>query len=203
MNEEQQNDQKDQKDQKDQLQEQIGGKFKSGFDTDFKNISLENLFINLRILSKVKKGQKLFVNGDILEIFSPYTIPMIGTLIRILYSESRELTLKKIQKIIHETIDCGLNAIESDKSDLRILSNIDDLNNKLTLRLWEEKRNKELHMDNITLLKNLIQQIEQIIIGIKELESTYETDITLCSKLDLEIELLERARKEFQMYIDL
>jgi hypothetical protein len=168
---------------------------------------LEKLFINLKVLSKLKTGQKLYVNGDVLSIEDIDINNVLKSLIRWWYSESRLETLKKVQEIVQDTIDCGIKAIESEELN-KSIKNYDNGNlsketlKKMTLiRNWEEIREKELHMDNKTLLQKLINQLEAVTNGIKNLEETYNEDVTLCSKLELEIELIERALSQFEDYL--
>jgi hypothetical protein len=57
-------------------------------------------------------------------------------------------------------------------------------------------------MDNDVLLRSLINQLSRVTQGIRELEKTYAEDMTLCSKLELELELIDRASGEFVEYLE-
>ena len=167
---------------------------------------LERLFINLKVLSKLKEGQKLYVNNDVLAIEDQERSAVTKSMIRWWYSESRDETLIKVQKIIQDTLDCGRKAIESnnlssDSSDPKNLTK-SELNRRVIIREWEEVRDKELHMENNILLQSLISQLSGVTQGIRELEKTYQDDMTLCSKLELELELIDRASMEFVNYLD-
>jgi hypothetical protein len=166
---------------------------------------LERLFINLKVISRLREGQKLYVNNDILGIDDPERNNYVKSLHRWWFSETRDRTLEEVQKIIQEAIDCGRKAVESndlnnDTGENRNCSR-SELNKRLNVRNWEEVRDKELHMGNNVLLTNLISQLSGVTTGIKELEKTYSQDMTLCSKLELELELIERAKEEFENYL--
>lgn len=165
---------------------------------------LERLFINLKVISKVKSGDKLYVNYNILLIEDPERPYPVRAFSRWLYSESRDKTLNKIQSIIKDAIDCGRKAIESndldeDRNTYRLSK--EELSRRVYVRNWEDIRDNELHMGNNALLKNLIDQLSGVTLGIKELEKTYDQDMTLCSKLELELEVIERSKAEFQNYL--
>lgn len=167
---------------------------------------LEILFINLKVLSKLKEGQKLYVKNDVLSIEDQDRPVVVKSLIRWWKAESRDETLKKIQEIIKKAIDCGRKAIESnnlssDSSDPKNLTR-SELNRRVVIRDWEEVRDKELHMGNEVLLKSLVDQLYGVTQGIVELEKTYKEDMTLCSKLELELELIERASRELVDYLE-
>ncbi len=57
-------------------------------------------------------------------------------------------------------------------------------------------------MDNINLLKALSVGIDGALIGVKKLKKTYEDNKTLGSKLELEIELLERNVEKFRDFFN-
>ena len=166
---------------------------------------LERLFTNLKVLSRLKEGQKLYVNNEVLAIEDSEKSDVVKSVIRWWFKESREETLKKVQVIIQNAIDCGRKAIESnilseDASTGSKLSK-EELRRRVMIREWEEIRDRELRMGNNKLLEKLNDQLSNVIVGIRELEKTYGDDMQLRSKLELEIELIERTKGEFEKYL--
>lgn len=164
---------------------------------------MDRLFINLKVLSKIQENQKLSSYQD--ELIIENDVNFLNSFVRWIYNDSRNRTLYRIQEIIRESVKCGDNAIKSielnnnNKYD-RNLSE-EELREQLETREWEKKRDLELRMDNNEVLSRLIEEMTDSINGIKNLKKTYIEDVTLCSRFEIEIEMLERGIKKFEEYI--
>ena len=148
---------------------------------------MDRLFINLKVLSKIEEGQKLYTKDEYLMLDDGTTYKQ--TLLRWWFGEDRIRTLDKIQEVVRNAIGCGQNAINS---ELILNAHNDKDITVHELRNWEAERDKFSQMDNYNLLKSLSSEMERALDGIKKLQSTYDDDKTLSSKLELELELLQR-----------
>ena len=160
---------------------------------------MDRIFINLKVISQLKEGQKIYTNGDYLVLDEGLSYKQTFT--RWWLNESRERTLKKIQEVIKSSIYCGQNAINS---ETLILHN-KTINNEfdcVEVRQWEAARDKHLQMDNVGLLKSLSREMEAALIGLNNLKETYTNDATLRAKLDLEVELVGRHIEKFKNFLE-
>lgn len=160
---------------------------------------MDRLFINLKVLSKIEESQKLYTKDEYLMLDDGNSYKQMFT--RWLHGEDRITTLNKIQEVVENAIGCGQNAINS---ELLIQAKNSNKNvdiaaaEKVKIRHWETERDKIIQIDNITLLKSLADAMDGALMGIKKLKDTYRDDKTLGSKLELEIELLERNVEKFR-----
>lgn len=149
---------------------------------------IDNLFINLKLLGKITtQGRKLYTQGEYLKLDEGKNYKQ--TISRWWYNEDRVDTLDKIKEIIRESIDFGQSAIYSEI--LLRECNSDAVDDKI--RKWVT--------DNMGFLKSLVSEMEKAIVGIKTLQDTYSDDSTLCSKLELEIELMEINISKFKEFL--
>lgn len=159
----------------------------------------ERLFINLKVLSKIEEGQKLYTKNEYLMLDDGTSYKQ--TMLRWWHGEDRISTLNKIQEVVESAIGCGQNAINSELlHQAHVTNNVNnnDVNNTNNLRQWETERDKLIQIDNVNLLKILSSEITGALLGIRKLKNTYDDDKTLGSKLELEIELLERNIEKFK-----
>lgn len=165
---------------------------------------MDRLFINLKVISQVQQGQKLLTTDDYLILDTGVSYRQVLT--RWWLNETRERTLKKIQEVIRSAIYCGQNAINSELM-LRQVSEDDSASSKPTIskkvevRQWEQARDKYLQIDNMGLLALLSSELENSLIGLKNLKETYVDDATLRAKFDLEIQLIERHVEKFGGFV--
>lgn len=150
-----------------------------------KNVDI--LFVNLKILGKIKtQGNKLYTSGDYLILDDGKNFKQI--FYRWWNNEDRYKTLAKIKEVVRD----GINFCQySINSDVLLKNNPNGVTEEI----------KDWVNNNIMLLENLVQSLEQSIIGINTLKDTYKEDSTLCSKLELEIELLEKNIVNFKNYL--
>ncbi len=163
---------------------------------------MDRLFINLKVISQVQKGQKLLTNDDYLILDMGTSYRQVIT--RWWMNETRERTLKKIQEVIRSAIYCGQNAINS---ETMVRKTMDDekssasVSKKVEVRQWEQSRDKYLQIDNTSLLELLCSELENSLLGMKNLKETYSDDATLCAKLDLEVQVVERHVEKFSKFL--
>lgn len=166
---------------------------------------MDRLFINLKVISQVQQGQKLLTTDDYLVLDTGVSYRQVLT--RWWMNETRERTLKKIQEVIRSAIYCGQNAINSEimmrqVSEDEISAAVKPtVSKKVEVRQWELARDKYLQIDNIGLLALLGSELENSLIGLKNLKETYVDDATLRAKFDLEIQLIERHVEKFGEFV--
>lgn len=161
---------------------------------------MDRLFINLKVLAKIEEGQKLYTKDEYLILDDGNTYKQM--ILRWWYNEDKETTLNKIQEVVENAIGCGRNAINSELLLQAQNHNEIDVSDRVKLRHWEAERDKFIQMDNINLLKALSAGMDGALIGVKKLKKTYEDNKTLGSKLELEIELLERNVEKFRDFFN-
>lgn len=159
---------------------------------------MDRLFINLKVLSQVQPGQKLYTTEDYLVLDTGISYRQVLT--RWWLNETRERTLNKIQEVIRSAVYCGQNAINSEfmTTKDRQMGSLE----RVEVKQWELARDKHLQIDNLGLLKLLSKEMENSLVGIKNLKDTYRDDATLRAKLDLEIELIERHIQKFSHFLE-
>jgi hypothetical protein len=167
---------------------------------------MNTLFCNIKVLSQIKESQKLYVNGEHLVIDNSinYGIP-ISSVTRWWYSENREGTLDRIRKIISESIQNGNNAIRSNTAyqNNSIHTNyLDNSEDSIKLREWELERDQITSTSNVGFLELLVDELCNVISGIEIIKDTYSSDVTLCSKLNIEIGALKRNIEKFKKFLD-
>lgn len=130
---------------------------------------IDYVFLNLKIISQLKDGQKLRVRKindlDILDIDNRY----IYKYFRGAYGDNRDNTMNVIKHII----DLAYNMS-------------DEILNEET---EENKKNKKSPFDseddNTILFRKLVSEMEKSLEGLKKLKITYEDDISISSMLEL------------------
>jgi hypothetical protein len=160
---------------------------------------MDRLFINLKVLSKIEDGQKLYTKEEYLMLDDGTSYKQM--LLRWWHREDRITTLNKIQEVVESSVSCGQNAINS---ELMIIKHFNQNYNEIgaservKLRHWETERDKFIQTDNINLLKSLASEMDNALFGLRKLKDTYNDDKTLGSKLELEIEILERNVEKYR-----
>ncbi len=132
---------------------------------------IDYVFLNLKIISQLKDGQKLRVRKindlDILDIDNRY----IYKYFRGAYGDNRDNTMSVIKHII----DLAYNI-----SDEILYEETEESN---------QKKNKKSPFDsdddNTILFRKLVSEMENSLEGLKRLKITYEDDISISSMLEL------------------
>lgn len=140
-------------------------------DGGFPELSLEEVLINLKILSKIRSNEKLLVNEKLLNIDNSY----FQFLTRWWREESRHKTINYINHVIAEafrfcdsTINSELNKISEDP-------------------IFDE--------DNAVILQRITQELHNCLGGLVTIKITYSEDSLIQSQLDL---LMENIRNKVQ-----
>lgn len=150
---------------------------------------LDTLFVNLKILGKITtQGRKLYTHDNYLKLDNGDNYKQ--KVYRWIYNENRAITLEKIKEVIRESIDIGQSAMYS---EILLRSSHLDGGESEEIKKWVD--------GNIQILGGLLSEMKKAINGIKTLQDTYSDDSTLCSKLELEIELLENAIIKFEKFL--
>jgi uncharacterized protein YsxB (DUF464 family) len=135
-----------------------------------------NCFTNLKILSKLKVGDKLLYQNDLFYIDSwTYTQPLY----RWYYNETRHTTLKHLNDFIQSVF----NFIEI------IYSNeMGTIENNYYIQVSKPQIFNE---ENSTLLINIINELQNTINGLNNIKQTYKQDIHFVSSIDILIEKIQ------------
>ncbi len=151
---------------------------------------LQNILINLNILSKIKPYDKIYINSDNL-ITIEYSSIFQG-IYRFFYNNNREKNLTNLvifYQTVYSTIDDLLN------SQYLNISNPDTINN--FIKTDNDDFNKAF--SNLTKINHYL---DLSITGIHNLKKTYHGDIVTDSKLDIIINncelYMEKIKKKIK-----
>ncbi len=133
---------------------------------------IDYVFLNLKIISQLKDGQKLRVRKindlDILDIDNRY----IYKYFRGAYGDNRDNTMSVIKHII----DLAYNI-----SDEILYEETEETKNQNKTK----KSPFDSDDDNTILFRKLVAEMENSLEGLNKLKITYEDDISISSMLDL------------------
>ena len=154
---------------------------------------MQNILINLNIISKIKPGNKIFINNDNL-INIEYDNVLQG-LIRFFYNNSRNKTINNL-----------------DNFYLLAFNQIDNLINSKYLNIKNDKSNFlvecKYNLQNDDFLKiytNLMEMNHYICLsigGLNNLKKTYISDILTSSKIDIIINSIENFIKKINKKLE-
>ena len=137
---------------------------------------IDNIILNLKIISEIKKKDKLSIIENIVSIDKPG--PLQG--IKRWYSNSNRLTsIEKIESIISKSIKITKDKINKIKN-----------NTEGNREYFEEDTSKFFHR----LSHNLINSIK----GLNNLKLTYLNDISIKTRLDLIISKIQKHTEEME-----
>ena len=125
---------------------------------------IDNTILNLKILSNIKKNDKLITNNNILEIDNPNILQGIN---RWYYNENRTLTIKKLNEICENTFKITEHIINKEKEN-KIKDNV-----------------KILQYNNNEIFQILILEMSNALNGLTNLKSTYARDISISSQIEI------------------
>ena len=138
---------------------------------------IDNIILNLKIISEIRKKDKLSVIEDLVAIDKPG--PLQG--IKRWYSNNNRLiTIEKIESIV-------VKSIKITKDKINIIKNNDNLVDK---QYFEEDISQFFHR----LSFNLTNSIK----GLNNLKLTYINDISIKTRLDLIISKIQKHTKEIE-----
>ena len=134
---------------------------------------------NLKILSQIKDGDKLYYLNGIFSIDSPtYT----QGIFRWYYSESRNITLKNLEDLLSnlfKTIDLIYK---------KELNTEQSLENNYYSRMISKSNNNIFNEEGKNELLTFITEMKNCINGLSNLKLTYKVDISTVSSIDVIIE---------------
>lgn len=139
---------------------------------------LENILVNLKIISRIDEHQKISTvsNNDI----SIDSNDMLQGFRRYVWNDSREKTIKNIESIINQAIEYSKTLMDS------IHLNVYSINQN------PSKYDHDLYFREYTKLNNLSQEIIGTIKGLRNLQqTTYSDDVIVSSQLDILIQKIE------------
>lgn len=147
------------------------------------NKEIEDNILNLKIISKIREGDKLLTQNDIIEIDKATVLQGVY---RWMNSEGRQVTIKKLNDIVEDTI-------------------------KITDHLFDNEKKKlikceELEENNSQLFQKFILEMTNSLLGLENLKKTYKGDITISAQIDILLGKLniriEKMSKVFSIKID-
>jgi hypothetical protein len=134
--------------------------------------SLDYLFLNFKIISQIKEGQKLRIrkfNGlDVLDIDNR----IVYKYLRGFYGDNRDTTIIVIKNLVDLAYKITDDILQ------------EEFNTK-TENAHQKKSPFESDDDNTILFRKLVLEMENSLVGLENLRSTYTDDISMISMLDL------------------
>lgn len=135
--------------------------------------TIDQLLLDLKILSQIKKNDKICTNDDKLSIDNPRIFQGFS---RWFYNNSRDSTMEYIETTLHSTL---------------YFTNLILTNESISPDASSNMPNQKFHDNNSELLKKFYIEMLHSVDGLKNLKSTYEQDITIASRIQLVIDKLE------------
>ena len=134
--------------------------------------TIDEKLVNLKIISKIKKDDKLICSGDLLEIDD--TQWLLKGLVRWYGKASRKQTIDKINLVINDVFVFIDTTLKDELTHTR------------------ETRNEHvLKEDNSEILQKFFLHLSNAIEGLENLKSTYLGDESIVSKLDVLIDKIK------------
>ena len=138
----------------------------------------DSCLTNLKILSKIKSGDKLYFYDNTFIIDSPALIQPIS---RWYYAESRQTTVKNLDELLIKLFGVIDHIYSSELGK-------DGIEKNYYARL--SKPNVVFREENSSMLLQFINEMKNAIEGLGNLKQTYKDDISTCSSIDIIIEKL-------------
>jgi hypothetical protein len=166
-------------------------------DTDDDNINyddINNILLNLKIISQIKENEKIITLNNNIEIDNRY----FQSIYRWFSGDNRTISLTKIETVIdnaYNIIDCILinedSLISHKINENNKFINTNNKNNKNTSDDLLSKSNSQLLTDFSFNLSNTIK-------GLDNLKITYKYDISINSKLEIIIDNMKDRINKIQ-----
>jgi hypothetical protein len=121
--------------------------------------NLDNLFTNLKILSRVHRYERISTRSSIIRIETSNILQSIN---RWWYSENRCKNIDIIECLLNEAFDYITQLIKSYKTKKRV-------------NVWK-------------LLSKINKELSEVLKGLKNLRCTYETDSVIIARIDVLLE---------------
>lgn len=137
----------------------------------------EVIITNLKIISNLKPNDKLTLRGNILDIDKPYYYQGVH---RWWNDDSRVNTLLELEKIINKSFNI-IDKIYKSEVENNLNPNEDNYYEQVSSSSYFKNENSQQLQCYSLELKNSIK-------GLQNLQMTYKSDISICSKIDVIIE---------------
>lgn len=154
---------------------------------------MQNILINLNIISKIKPNDKIFINDE--NYISIESNSIFQGLMRFIYKNSRSRNINNLNNF-YECVFTHINSLVNSKY-LNIIPNRLDIVNK---------DNNEHFISVFSELNEISIYITASIIGLNNLRQTYAADTLTVSKLDIIINAVHTHNKKIKSkleYLDL
>lgn len=139
------------------------------------NNKLDKLLLELKIISNIKEYDKICVRDNIM-IDTPHLLQSVS---RTYNGDSREKSIKHIQKVIEDIFEILDNLLEEAKKPLIPQTSIHYYSNKSQMETIDFKD------ETITIYQKTNQNLTESISGLQNLKITYLNDISTTAKLDM------------------
>lgn len=161
-------------------------------------MDIDEILINLKVLSELQVHQKLITRGQYLNIEYVSIIPEF--IRRWQRQDNRNETIKKITLVVHSAIE----VIEKDKMKSTTKNNTPNNNDTsiMTHNLLEPENENDPKLEQLSKLVDKKKSgydikiyLENSLSGLKALKETYGTCSQTCARLDVIINKVEEALK--------
>jgi hypothetical protein len=143
---------------------------------DVKNMKLDNLLLNLKIISNLKEYDKVSVNSENIIIDTP---SMFQGIYRTWNGDSRKNTIGIIDSIINRIFEITDELLDEETCNQNRNHIIITMNNKP-------------FKDNIiSTFQTIVVQLSETITGLQNLKITYLKDVSITAKIDLIISKIQ------------
>jgi len=143
---------------------------------DVKNMKLDNLLLNLKIISNLKEYDKISVNSENIIIDTP---SMFQGIYRTWNGDSRKNTIGIIDSIINRIFEITDELLDEETCNQNRNHIIITMNNKP-------------FKDNIiSTFQTIVVQLSETITGLQNLKITYLKDVSITAKIDLIISKIQ------------
>ena len=136
----------------------------------------KKILINLKVISRIEKGDRLYANKQILELDKGKGL--LTAFYRWFKEESREQTIYQIHYILENAIMYISNSIYH----------------------YDFYTNNKPAFD-IQALNFMISELEMSIGGLTNLKKTYQDDATIVAKIDVEIDLIRKQLTSAKQFL--
>lgn len=126
-------------------------------------LDIEDNILNLKIISKIKEGDKLCISDKIIKIDPPSILQGVN---RWINSEGRGVTLDRLKNIIDDTLNITEKLLDSEKNK-------------------KDAIEKDLDENNSQIFQKFIIEMTNSLLGLENLKKTYNQDILVTSQIDI------------------
>ena len=156
-------------------------------DSSPKENTFDLIIRNLKILSSIKPSDKIIKKGDTIKIDNPYIYQGIS---RYWNGDSRKESLNHIEHLI-DTAFNNIDLIYSNEIEHRT-GGLNGNNN------YYNKGQSYFETENTQKLQIFSNELKNTISGLNNLKQTYNTDISICSRIEVVIEKINLRIKKIQ-----